>query len=88
MTENIVNILDNMSEANTIKKGLKVLSVINKDFWTNVGDLTHSFVTTVETFLNESVPQSFSEINEYTTWRCRDRIESQFALGHNQNCMR
>ena len=48
-------------------KGLKLISENIRGLRTNVGELTHSFVlnhkldifATVETFLNESVPQSF-----------------------------
>ena len=67
MTENIITNLGTTLGAKTIKKGFKLLSENIGGLQTNLGELTHSFVLShkpdifaiVETFLKESVPQSF-----------------------------
>ena len=82
MTQNIANSLGTMSEASTIRKELSRISANFRGLRTNVGDLTHNFVsklkpdivTTVETFLTKSVLQSFQKIKGYTSWRRKDRV--------------
>ena len=87
MTENTGTARRTMSAASTSKSDLKILSANIRGFRTNVGDLTHSFVlkykpdivATVETFLNESVPQNFGKIQGYSTWTRRDRVGRNFG---------
>ena len=62
-------------------KHLTIISANLRGFQTNIGDLTHSFilpnkadiVATVETFLNDSIPQNFGRIDGYTNWYRKDR---------------
>ena len=66
---------------------LKIISANIRGFQTNIGDLTHSFVipnridivATVETFLNETVPENYGHIRGYSRWHRRDRIKGTFG---------
>jgi len=67
---------------NKCKDKLLILAANLWGFWTNIGELTHSFilkedidiVATVKTFLDDTVEESFGKIPGYTHWFRRDRI--------------
>ena len=66
---------------------LSIISANVRGLQTNIGDLIHSFViphrpdvvAAVETFLNESIPSNFGQIQGYTRWHRRDRARGTFG---------
>ena len=75
------------SHSNKTSKQLSIISANVRGFQTNLGDLTHSFVipknpdivATVETFLNETVPENYGMITGYSKWYRRDRATGNFG---------
>ena len=63
-------------------RSLSIISANVRGLQTNIGDLTHSFVmpygpdivATVETFLNDQVPNNYGRINGYSNWFRKDRV--------------
>ena len=76
-----------MSHINSNPKYFSIISANVRGFQTNIGDLTHTFiipqkadiVATVETFLNETVPENFGQISGYSKWFRRDRAAGTFG---------
>ena len=74
------------SHSNKTSKQLSIISANVRGFQTNLGDLTHSFVipknpdivATVETFLNETVPENYGMITGYS--KCIAETEQQEIL--------
>ena len=67
-------------ENNSIRNNLKILSANVRGMRTNLGDLSHTairsgadIVICCETFLYESVPPTYGQIQGYTHWYRRDR---------------
>lgn len=68
-------------------KPITIISANVRGFQTNIGDLTHSFiiprnadiVATVETFLNESIPENYGKIDGYSKWYRKDRSTGNFG---------
>lgn len=68
-------------------KNLTIISSNVRGFQTNIGDLTHSYiipqnadvVATVETFLNNNIPDNFGHIDGYSKWYRRDRMHGTFG---------
>ncbi|KAK3855472.1 hypothetical protein Pcinc_038133 [Petrolisthes cinctipes] len=66
---------------------LSILSANVRGFQTNIGDLIHSHViphspdvvATVETLLNETIPNNYGLIQGYTRWHRRDRTRGTFG---------
>ena len=66
---------------------LSIISANVRGLQTNIGDLVHScviphtpdVVATVETFLNDSIPNNFGIIQGYTRWHRRDRARGTFG---------
>ena len=66
---------------------LSILSANVRGLQTNIGDLINShviphtpdIVATVETFLNDTIPQNFGQINGYSRWHRRDREQGTFG---------
>ncbi|KAK3880803.1 hypothetical protein Pcinc_014724 [Petrolisthes cinctipes] len=66
---------------------LSILSANVRGLQTNIGDLIHSHViphspdvvATVETFLNETIPNNYGLIQGYTRWHRRDRTRGTFG---------
>lgn len=69
---------------------IKIISIVSanvRGLQTNIGGLIHSFViphtpdivATVETFLNETIPSNYDQIQGYTSWHRRDRSSGTFG---------
>ncbi|ROT68882.1 hypothetical protein C7M84_012944 [Penaeus vannamei] len=66
---------------------LTIISANVRGLLTNIGDLVNShviprtpdIVATVETFMNESVPDNFGHMKGYTRWHRRDRTHGTFG---------
>ncbi|ROT68874.1 hypothetical protein C7M84_012936 [Penaeus vannamei] len=62
---------------------LTIVSANVRGLLTNIGDLviprTPDIVATVETFMNESVPDNFGHMKGYTRWHRRDRTHGTFG---------
>ncbi|ROT68876.1 hypothetical protein C7M84_012938 [Penaeus vannamei] len=62
---------------------LTIISANVRGLLTNIGDLviprTPDIVATVETFMNESVPDNFGHMKGYTRWHRRDRTHGTFG---------
>lgn len=76
-----------MPANNRPQGNLTIISANVRGLQTNIGDLTHSHVlqhnpdiiATVETFLNSSVPENYGQINGYSRWHRRDRVQGTFG---------
>lgn len=76
-----------MPANNRLQRNLTIVSANVRGLQTNIGDLTHSHVlqhnpdiiATVETFLNSSIPENFGQINGYSRWHRRDRVQGTFG---------
>ena len=66
---------------------LTIISANVRGLQTNIGDLVNShviprtpdIVATVETFMNESIPDNFGHMGGYTRWYRRDRTGGTFG---------
>ncbi|KAK3871633.1 hypothetical protein Pcinc_013624 [Petrolisthes cinctipes] len=66
---------------------LTIISANVRGLVTNIGDLINShviprtpdIVATVETFMNESVPDNFGHLRGYSRWHRRDRTRGTFG---------
>ena len=66
---------------------LSIISANVRGLQTNIGDLIHSHViphspdvvATVETFLNDTIPNNYGLIQGYTRWHRRDRLRGTFG---------